>query len=262
MVDTFWETAVVEGAPITGNAAKIRVLMDLWSMFETGAAPRILDVGCVGPTPFDFWRPLLEHFDFALTGVDVQGIERAAAVAEQSGWAGRVSLHRGTGYDLSALFPAAAFDVVVATQVLEHVARIERFMGEVAKVLAPGGEAFFTVDSAHWASRFGVRRPLRLAKNVVKKVLAVAGRERHYDLPWTDDEVVRAAEQAGLQAVSVRYYNLEPLKWLHNHVVAEASKNDVARRWFELEDALNDDEAVRRDGRERFMGLYVRVRKP
>ena len=41
--------------------------------------------------------------------------------------------------------PDAQFDVVIASQVLEHVIRRRRFLAEMARVLKPGGSAFIFV---------------------------------------------------------------------------------------------------------------------
>lgn len=42
-------------------------------------------------------------------------------------------------------FPDAQFDVVIASQVLEHIVQRRRFLNEIARVLKPGGRAFIYV---------------------------------------------------------------------------------------------------------------------
>jgi 2-polyprenyl-3-methyl-5-hydroxy-6-metoxy-1,4-benzoquinol methylase len=249
---------------ITGNVAKVKVLHKLLTLISRRSGLSILDIGCVGPQPLEFWEALLvQHGSrFELSGVDVAGIEVAREVAVKRGWTSRLTLREGSGYNLTELFTPQSFDIVVATQVLEHVAQIHRFMKQVATVLKPGGEAFFTADSAHWQSRFDPRDPVRMAKNVAKKGLASLGDERHYDLPWLDYEVAGTCSQVGLETVECRYYNLSPLKFIHNQIVPTARKNSFMRIWLELEEFLNADESIRNKMRKFFMALYLHARKP
>lgn len=253
----------VLGGPhvIGGNTAKVRTILELQHRVEGNPGLRILDVGCVGPAPLQFWEFLLDRYQFHLTGVDVAGIETAACVAAERGWESKIHLMRGTGYRLSTMLDPESFDIVVATQVLEHVARLRLFLEEVTAVLKPGGEAFFTLDSAHWRGRYMVRMPIRALKNVVKKFLSVAGDERHYDLPWYDFEIIAACEQSGLEVRACRYYNLAPLKWLHNRYLANPMKNRFLRLWFELEEFLNEAHPGARQARQFFSGLYVYAHK-
>lgn len=254
---------------LTGNTGKVRVLHDVAKLISAEPELRVLDVGCVGgytaEEPLSLWHPLLRtHPSFSLTGVDVDGIERAESALRSRGWHDRVSLHRGSGYELAELFPPDSFDAALALQVLEHVARIDRFIAQLAVVLRPGGSAFFTIDSAHWRSRYDRREPVRMVKNVVKKSLSLLGREHRfrYDLPWYDHEVASAARNAGLEVVETRYYNQEALKRLHNHLVPAEQRNDLMRRWYELEEFLNDDRETRERSRHLFQVLYVHLRKP
>jgi 2-polyprenyl-3-methyl-5-hydroxy-6-metoxy-1,4-benzoquinol methylase len=248
---------------VTGNVAKVKVLHELQRRIEEGKSLAILDVGIVGPQPLEFWEPLLTRYAgvFHLTGVDVQGIGRAAQVVDRGGWKEQVTLRQGSGYSLAELFPPASFDLVVATQVLEHVARLPRFLEQVAVVMKPSAEAFFTIDSAHYQSRYDPRQPIRLAKNLLKKGLSLGGYEAHYDLPWRDAEVMRACEAVGLTSVDCRYYNFHPLKFLHNHVVPSAHQNAFAGAWFDLEEGLNTLQEVRSALKPFCMALYLHVRK-
>ena len=41
--------------------------------------------------------------------------------------------------------PAASFDVVIASQVLEHIVRQKRFIREIRRVLKPGGRTYIFV---------------------------------------------------------------------------------------------------------------------
>src|SRR6185503_9622173 len=115
----------------------------------------VLDVGCVGVTPFNQWRYLFKRFPgrIHLTGIDVRGLDRAEAVARQEGW--NVELLPLSGYDMSSL--GRTFDVVVATQVLEHVRRPAPFLEQVRAVLKPGAPAYLTIDSGHFSKQRDLR---------------------------------------------------------------------------------------------------------
>jgi ubiquinone/menaquinone biosynthesis C-methylase UbiE len=249
---------------LTGNAGKVKVLQKLHRLTANGSAPSILDIGPIGLQPLEFWEPLLvdRGSHFHLTGVDVKDVAPAQSMVMRRGWNDKVRLLEGSGYHLADMFGPQSFDLVTAMQVLEHIARLPLFMDQVTAVLRSGGEGFFVVDSAHWLGRFDSRDLTRLMKNIVKKGLSLFRYERHYDLPWLDQEVAAACRQAGLEIIECRYYNLSPLKFIHNHIVPAERKNSFMRVWMELEEFLNEDEAVREKAKRFFLGLYVHFRKP
>jgi 2-polyprenyl-3-methyl-5-hydroxy-6-metoxy-1,4-benzoquinol methylase len=144
---------------ITGNMAKVKVLHKLLALISNGSGLSVLDIGCVGPQPLDFWEPLLVHHGsrFHLSGIDVHGIELAREVAGKRGWASGLTLREGSCYNLADLFTPQSFDIIVATQVLKHVARIRRFMQQVVVVLKPGGEAFLIRLIGSHALIFAIR---------------------------------------------------------------------------------------------------------
>lgn len=246
---------------VAGNMAKVAVQQSLSERLERGRNLSVLDVGCIGLQPLDFWKPLLSRFDnLELTGIDVQGIKKGQAVVDEMGWTA-VKLLRGSGYDLNKLFEEDSFDIVVATQVLEHMAQPLLFFRGVEYVLRSGGEVFISLDSAHFSPRFSTRRLYRLLKNVVKRILAIFGNERYYDLPWFDHEVRELAQSSNLEVMSVKYFNIHPLKFLHNHVIPEEQKNLVAWHWFELERLLNEKVDTLEASKHLFLGLYFHLKK-
>jgi hypothetical protein len=70
-----------------------------------------------------------------------------------------------------------------------------------------------------------------------------------------------AIEQAGLEVIARRYYNLAPLKFIHNHIIPSHDKNTFMRLWFELEEFLNEEKVVPEKVKHLFMGLYFHIRK-
>lgn len=263
MFDDRWPGLYASPSTLTGNVAKVKVMHELHHLASNGSKISVLDIGCIGPRPLEIWEPLLEDqgSHFHLTGLD-KDVENAREIVAQRGWSDQVMLLQGNGYDLKDLFAFQSFNVVVATQVLEHIARLRFFMQQVATALRPGGQGFFTVDSAHWRSRFDSRDPVRLVKNTLKKGLSLFRYERHYDLPWLDHEVAASCQEAGLEIIECRYYNLAPLKFIHNHLVPVERKNAFMQLWMDLEEFLNEEESLREKTKHFFMDFYVHFRKP
>lgn len=110
-----------------------------WISERIGDEKKVLDVGC--------GAGLLSN-ELARRGHDVTGIdlaEPALEVAASRDRTGRVRWVAGDAADLP--FSTGAFDVVCAMDVLEHVEDPSRVVGEIARVLRPGGLFFFhTLD--------------------------------------------------------------------------------------------------------------------
>jgi 2-polyprenyl-3-methyl-5-hydroxy-6-metoxy-1,4-benzoquinol methylase len=65
--------------------------------------------------------------------------------------------------DVAALpFADGSFDVVVCTEVIEHVAAPRRAVGELARVLAPGGTLVLTTPNRVWHPAIRLATALRM----------------------------------------------------------------------------------------------------
>lgn len=91
---------------------------------------RVLDVGC-GQQPYRAWMP--SGLDYV--GLDVEGTASRADIRIRSGMPWPLA--------------DASFDTVLCTQVLEHVADLDHVMGEIARVLKPGGALIVSVPFAY-----------------------------------------------------------------------------------------------------------------
>ncbi len=117
-----------------------RVLVDLLRDYAAprGDQLRILDYGCGtgGNSP--------SYVPFG----QVCGIEPDAGAIQLAGRRGGAILCRGSGTELP--FRPGTFDVVVASDVLEHIDDDNRAVGEVARVLRGGGAFIFSVPAHPW----------------------------------------------------------------------------------------------------------------
>jgi SAM-dependent methyltransferase len=119
------------------NLANVLSLLD-----RGGPNTRLLDLGCD-----DGARTVT--FAGAIGTSNVHGVEVVSARAELASRRG-VDVHVG---DLADPLPYAdaSFDVVCSNQVIEHLSDTDRFLGEVARVLAPGGYAVTSTENlASW----------------------------------------------------------------------------------------------------------------
>jgi 2-polyprenyl-3-methyl-5-hydroxy-6-metoxy-1,4-benzoquinol methylase len=133
--------------PKQGRSARLLSLAYAWGMrkrtgFVTRAMPggRLLDVGC-GAGIF------LEAMQ-ALPGWSVEGVELKQSVAEQVNQRLGIPVFPGTLE--SANFPDESFDAVTLWDVLEHVLDAPETLGQIARILRPGG--VFVARVPNWAS--------------------------------------------------------------------------------------------------------------
>jgi SAM-dependent methyltransferase len=115
------------------------VLLDLIRRASRGVArPRILDYGCGTGGNTDAYTPLGE----------VMGVEPNAAAVTMAHARGTARFCRASGTLLP--FTEGAFDVVVASDVLEHIEDDLGAVSEIARVLRPGGALVLSVPAHPW----------------------------------------------------------------------------------------------------------------
>lgn len=104
------------------------------------AGARILECGCGLGNSSD----LLSRRGFDVTGTDFSPLFIGEAKKRHA----EGSRLRFVVEDAAALsFPAASFDAVCSALMLEHVSEVERVLGEMARVLKPGGRMVITLPS-------------------------------------------------------------------------------------------------------------------
>jgi SAM-dependent methyltransferase len=115
-----------------------RVVQALLERAELGASPRILDAGC------GTGRNLVEY---ATLG-EVEGVDFSADAVEFCRLRGLNGVRQAA---LEALpFESDRFDLIVATDVVEHLDDDRLALAELRRVAAPGGRLVLTVPAYTW----------------------------------------------------------------------------------------------------------------
>jgi 2-polyprenyl-6-hydroxyphenyl methylase/3-demethylubiquinone-9 3-methyltransferase len=160
----------------------------------------VLDIGCGAGV---LAEPLA-RLGGAVTGVDPapELIAVAKAHAEEEGL--EISYRAAMAEDLVA--EGAQFDVVVASEVVEHVADLNAFVASVGQLVKPGGIALFST----------------INRTLMAHALVIIGAE--YVLRWlpvgthsyekfvTPAELRLAARSAGLEVADQRGLKFDPLQ--------------------------------------------------
>lgn len=220
----------------SGNTGKARIQQ---ALLEARSPLRVLDVGAVGMGPLDLWKEMpLDQLPLEVIAVDSDA--KAVENARELGLP--LELKAISGYELSQNFQHASFDLVICTQVLEHVARPVELLTEVAMILRRGGEIWLTVDSGHFStSHAGDPVWKRLARPIAARVS-----ERYYDFGMTEETLVHSLREAGFTVNELFHCNLGPLKPLYSQLERE-QRNKFVLPWLRFEEELSYAAFDRRD---------------
>jgi ubiquinone/menaquinone biosynthesis C-methylase UbiE len=144
---------------------------------------RLLDLGCGSASVADRLADLRFHY----VGMDFGGPHISYARDKYASRTGtmRTSFVRGDGEHLP--FEAASMDVVVMSEVIEHLLRPEDATWEIARVLKPGGVFIMTTNNA---SEAPLRSPLSHLGAWVEKGLGATFPSLISHRPWVWPERV------------------------------------------------------------------------
>lgn len=143
-----------------------------------------------------------------LAGVDIS--ERILATAREALDRSGLAAELRQGNLESLPYPAEAFDLVLCSQVIEHLLAPERGLEELARVLRPGGKLLLTTDNRHTLSHV-----LNAPRSAILRL--VRGRKPAFEFPhrsFSVGEIVGLVERAGLhpeQLETFRFHLDRPL---------------------------------------------------
>jgi SAM-dependent methyltransferase len=170
---------------------------------------RLLDVGCGQGRSFGL---LARHFaPREIVGVDVDPVMVAAARRTATDCPVPVSVKQSSVARLD--LPDASVDVVFCHQLIHHVSEQARVLGELHRVLAPGGylllgescESFIRIWSVRWFFRHppGVQHPAEGYVRLVREAgFTVEERDVRTSTPWWSLPDLGVARKYGLQKKS------------------------------------------------------------
>ncbi len=119
----------------------------------------VLDLGCAG----GFLAEALHDKGASVTGIDPAKDAIAAAQAHATETGRTIRYDVGVGEALP--YPDDHFDAVACVDVLEHVADLHRVVGEVYRVLKPGGMFLFDTINRNPVARLAV---ITIAEDVLR----------------------------------------------------------------------------------------------
>ncbi|MDX1697087.1 MAG: methyltransferase domain-containing protein [Thiohalobacterales bacterium] len=138
---------------------------------------------------------LARHFG-RVTGIDID--EHAIRHAQENYSRDNLSFEIGDAMDLQ--YPDSTFDVVICSQVYEHVPDAETMMGEIYRVLKPGGVCYFAAGNRLMLNEPHYNLPLLsvIPRPLAHLYMKLARRGSHYYEKhlsyWGLKKLVRAFE--------------------------------------------------------------------
>ncbi|MDH5307584.1 MAG: class I SAM-dependent methyltransferase [Myxococcales bacterium] len=187
-----------------------RLVRALIRALETPPSAQVLDVGCGTGANLR----LLAEIGFR----DVMGMDCSQEAIEWCAQKGLPDVARGDLRDLP--FPEAHFDLVLATDVLEHIEEEATAISELHRVLRPGGTLLVTVPA--FESLWGLQDEVS-----------------HHVRRYRRDEIVAKLRAGGFRVTRSFYFNFllfapiwmarQLMRWLG---VKLASENEVNTRWL------------------------------
>lgn len=174
---------------------------------------RILDGGCGR----GFYLRFIRH----ICGAELTGLELAYPLVHiaRDALSGlpHITLINGSLYNIP--YPAATFDKVILSEVLEHIPDDVHALREVARVIRPGGLIAITVPHANYPFWWDpINKTLEtLFKTHIRRGLLAGIWANHVRL-YTREQLQSAVLSAGLEIVKERSFTHHCFPFIHNIV--------------------------------------------
>jgi len=184
---SFYEGRAEEKYPSSENPEMHELISRIVRWSQPRAGMQILDVGC-----YDGYllRELSRRCATEGVGIDISthalGLARSLTRGE------RIRFVLSNAESLP--FASDVFDVVVCSEILEHIPDLDRALTEIARVLAKGGRAYATMPNA----LNDVWPPLR---PICRRVDRIEGHLRRL----SREEFISVMRDHGLEVTTVRY---------------------------------------------------------
>lgn len=196
MAKLWWDPHGKMGQLHAINALRLRFITERISVPE----PRIVDVGCGG----GILAEALARSGAQVTGIDLS--ELSLRIAREHAVHGNLDIdYRLEDVDALAAEQAGTFDAVTCMEMLEHVPHPEQVIAACARLLKPGGVAFFSTINRTW-------KAFAFAIVAGEYILGLLPRgTHHYRKLIKPDEMRQWAGAAGLQFQVVHSLMYNPL---------------------------------------------------
>ena len=234
--------------PLVGDPSRAYLLKKVLRLSDSNT--RLLDVGC---GTCSLWEPLMEKIEFELQGVDID--EEKIEIAKRVVVNVKNGLMVGKVQDLSRMFPASFFNIVVSTQLFYLLWDLRRALREINFVLKPYGKLLFTTELP--------RLSQSLSSRLLHEYAKVKGFIKRKEPPKRRDEkeLSPLLEEAGFVVESAKFFHIPPLKLIHNRIISDKNKNKVMRKWLELEEELMRDDKFYSEAKIYCRNLYIEAVK-
>jgi ubiquinone/menaquinone biosynthesis C-methylase UbiE len=168
---------------------------------------KILDIGCGdGVLPYLIYQKTKSE----ITGVDTDKESLKAGERKLAEMGAKIKLVEGSAYQLP--FAKNYFDVVIATEVIEHLQNTEKFLAEMGRVLKPGGKVIITTP----VKLSAIPEDSMHVKEFTPKELQVVIREYFQKVSLVTTHSLLLKKIYLWQASSLGRVHVEPFRWLIN----------------------------------------------
>ena len=199
---------------LTRKEADMAFQRRAWTIFEwlgETDGRTILDCGCGR----GFYLKMLRHLGTArLFGIDLE-LPYLRKARRNTADLPAVLVSNASIYDLP--FPDETFDAVLLSEILEHVERDVDALGEVRRVLKPGGLALLTVPHADYPFWWDpINKTLETLFHTHVRRGPLAGIWAFHVRLYTPEELRRAVLAAGFQVEEERSFTHHSFPFVHN----------------------------------------------